>query len=254
MDGKKKKRKGSQKQLKKSYNDALKVAQTYDLDGDVEEAKNKYEIVLQICKQLGGNTEKIRKKINKLGEAITKRNIENTTKNFGTLENDEEENNEIQYINKKLYENLYPHQKIGVAWLWKLYMRCSGGILADDMGLGKTLQVIAFISALLHQRPKRRILIVAPASLLPHWKSEINRWDSTINVFTFRSKKGKKRNQGLARIIKTGGVVLTNYEKIWHSERSSNIDLFTCASDNACNELDWKVGKILQIYLAGRKR
>ena len=99
MDGKKKKRKGSQKQLKKSYNDALKVAQTYDLDGDVEEAKNKYEIVLQICKQLGGNTEKIRKKINKLGEAITKRNIENTTKNFGTLENDEEENNEIQYIN-----------------------------------------------------------------------------------------------------------------------------------------------------------
>jgi DNA excision repair protein ERCC-6-like len=246
MDGKKKKRKGSQKQLKKSYNDALKVAQTYDLDGDVEEAKNKYEIVLQICKQLGGNTEKIRKKINKLGEAITKRNIENTTKNFGTLENDEEENNEIQYINKKLYENLYPHQKIGVAWLWKLYMRCSGGILADDMGLGKTLQVIAFISALLHQRPKRRILIVAPASLLPHWKSEINRWDSTINVFTFRSKKGKKRNQGLARIIKTGGVVLTNYEKIWHSERSSNIDLFTCASDNACNELNWKVGKILQ--------
>ena len=133
-----------------------------------------------------------------------------------------------------------------MAWLWKLYMRCSGGILADDMGLGKTLQVIAFISALLHQRPKRRILIVAPASLLPHWKSEINRWDSTINVFTFRSKKGKKRNQGLARIIKTGGVVLTNYEKIWHSERSSNIDLFTCASDNACNELNWKVGKILQ--------
>ena len=114
MDGKKKKRKGSQKQLKKSYNDALKVAQTYDLDGDVEEAKNKYEIVLQICKQLGGNTEKIRKKINKLGEAITKRKRK-YDKKFWTLENDEEENNEIQYINKKLYENLYPHQKL--VWL-----------------------------------------------------------------------------------------------------------------------------------------
>lgn len=45
------------------------------------------------------------------------------------------------YLPRGLFEKLYPYQREGVAWLWKLKNNSPGGILADDMGLGKTLQV-----------------------------------------------------------------------------------------------------------------
>lgn len=32
---------------------------------------------------------------------------------------------------------LYPHQVVGVRWLWSLHCLGRGGILADDMGLGE---------------------------------------------------------------------------------------------------------------------
>ena len=52
----------------------------------------------------------------------------------------------------QLYQDLQPHQKQGLEWLWPLH--CSdmpGGIVADDMGLGKTLQVIILVHIDLHR-------------------------------------------------------------------------------------------------------
>jgi SNF2 family DNA or RNA helicase len=149
-------------------------------------------------------------------------------------------------ITKTLYDTLFEHQRKGVSWLWDLYRDCRGGVLADDMGLGKTIQVIAFISGLLRQRKKRRVLIVAPASLIPHWRNEIKRFDPTIAVGTFSTQSKKKRNAELRQVIKRGGVLVTNYEKIWHSARSSNADLFNCSTSEACEEMGWKQGKTLQ--------
>ena len=37
--------------------------------------------------------------------------------------------------------HLRDYQRQGTAFLFQLYARASGGILADDMGLGKTVQV-----------------------------------------------------------------------------------------------------------------
>lgn len=41
----------------------------------------------------------------------------------------------------KVYERMYPHQRVGVEWMWGLHQGNMGGILGDDMGLGKTFQV-----------------------------------------------------------------------------------------------------------------
>ncbi len=37
-------------------------------------------------------------------------------------------------IFRELAEKLYPHQKEGVLWMWRLHQQNKGGILADDMG------------------------------------------------------------------------------------------------------------------------
>eukprot|EP00198_Chlamydomonas_reinhardtii_P013591 XP_001702928.1 SWI/SNF chromatin remodeling complex component [Chlamydomonas reinhardtii] len=68
---------------------------------------------------------------------------------------------------------LYPHQVVGVRWLWSLYDMQRGGILGDDMGLGKTMQCAAFLAGLLGSGLARRALIIAPKTLLPHWAKEL---------------------------------------------------------------------------------
>ena len=44
------------------------------------------------------------------------------------------------------------------------------------MGLGKTAQVAAFLGALGRARLLRSVLIVAPATVLSHWNTGLNRW------------------------------------------------------------------------------
>src|SRR5206468_2291418 len=53
-----------------------------------------------------------------------------------------------------------------------------GACLADDMGLGKTIQVLSLLLVLKRQTNGKRqpSLLVAPASLLANWASEIERF------------------------------------------------------------------------------
>jgi hypothetical protein len=100
-------------------------------------------------------------------------------------------------------------------FLYSLFKRGRGGILADDMGLGKTLQTIAFISALLRKSKEDfrtrikgvdPVLIVAPASVwrshwsiahpsrqvLANWCKEGEKWGMR-HFFEYR---GKDRSEG----------------------------------------------------------
>lgn len=75
-----------------------------------------------------------------------------------------------------IFNKLYPYQKEGVSWFWKLFQEKKGGILGDDMGLGKTIQVISFLSGMFEAEHIATVLIVMPVSLLTNWKKEFERW------------------------------------------------------------------------------
>ena len=104
-------------------------------------------------------------------------------------------------VDRELRGTLRPYQKVGVRWLYLLSRLELGGCLADDMGLGKTIQVLSLLLALKGRKdaPRaasgagadargggtgpRRSLIVAPASLLANWTSEIERFAPALGAF-----------------------------------------------------------------------
>ncbi|XP_026802369.3 transcription termination factor 2 isoform X1 [Pangasianodon hypophthalmus] len=132
---------------------------------------------------------------------------------------------------KGMKVQLLPHQRRALAWLlWRETQKPCGGILADDMGLGKTLTMIALI---LSQKKKEEkdtqlegwisktdsslvasqgTLIICPASLVHHWKKEIERHvkSSRLSVYLYH---GPNRQRS-ASILAEHDVVITTYSLV----------------------------------------
>ncbi|XP_074003194.1 transcription termination factor 2 [Numenius arquata] len=125
---------------------------------------------------------------------------------------------------------LLQHQKQALAWLlWRESQRPCGGILADDMGLGKTLTMIALILAQKQPKTEKRkekleiwltkndstvipshsTLIVCPASLIHHWKKEIDRrvGYGKLRVYLYHGPNRDKH----AAVLSEYDVVVTTY-------------------------------------------
>ncbi len=83
-----------------------------------------------------------------------------------------------------LKATLRPYQQVGVRWLYLLATLGLGACLADDMGLGKTIQVLSLLLILKRRSagPTPPSLLIAPASLLANWASEIDRFAPGLQV------------------------------------------------------------------------
>jgi non-specific serine/threonine protein kinase len=84
-----------------------------------------------------------------------------------------------------LLTRLRPYQQVGVRWLHLLSTLGLGACLADDMGLGKTMQVLALLLVLRRhagEGGRRTSVLVAPASLLANWESEIARFAPSLRA------------------------------------------------------------------------
>lgn len=77
-----------------------------------------------------------------------------------------------------LQAELRDYQADGYKWMARLAEWGAGACLADDMGLGKTVQSIAL---LLNRAEQGASLIVAPASVVHNWQSELQRFAPTLN-------------------------------------------------------------------------
>ncbi|XP_028608856.1 transcription termination factor 2 [Grammomys surdaster] len=124
------------------------------------------------------------------------------------------------------------HQKQALAWLlWRESQKPQGGILADDMGLGKTLTMIALILTKKNQQKSKEkegslpvtwlskndssvftsngTLIVCPASLIHHWKNEVEKRvnSNKLRVYLYH---GPNRSRH-AKVLSTYDIVITTY-------------------------------------------
>lgn len=108
-------------------------------------------------------------------------------------------------IPKELNATLRPYQKNGYLWIARLNSWGAGALLADDMGLGKTIQTIAF---LLLKKDEGPSLVVAPASVAPNWKTEMEKFAPTLNVEILNFSADRLKT---IQDAKAGDVIVTTY-------------------------------------------
>ena len=110
-----------------------------------------------------------------------------------------------------LQAELRPYQHEGFTWLDFLFSHGLGGVLADDMGLGKTVQTLALIARAREQSPQAPpFLVVAPASVLPVWRREAERFTPGLQVRVLDRTAGS-RGSDLASVTVGADLVVTSY-------------------------------------------
>jgi non-specific serine/threonine protein kinase len=125
---------------------------------------------------------------------------------------------------------LRPYQQVGVRWLYLLAKLGLGACLADDMGLGKTIQVLALLLVLKRQGKADSSLapslLVAPASLLANWASEIERFAPGLKALIAHPSAlpaADLKNLAAER-LRDVDLVITSYGSLlripWMAERS----------------------------------
>lgn len=120
----------------------------------------------------------------------------------------------------KIASMLYPHQRDGLKWLWSLHTQGKGGILGDDMGLGKTMQMCGFLAGMFHSRLIKRILIVTPKTLIPHWIKELSVVGLSQKTREYFGTCTKTRHYELQYVLQDKGVLLTTYDIVRNNTKS----------------------------------
>ncbi|XP_037368155.1 DNA excision repair protein ERCC-6-like [Talpa occidentalis] len=197
-----------------SYLRYMKEAKEATKNGDLEEAFKLFNLAKDIFPN-----EKVMSRIQKIQEALEE-----------LAENGDDEFTDVcnsgLLLYRELHNQLFEHQKEGVAFLYSLYRDGrKGGILADDMGLGKTVQIIAFLSGMFDASLVNHVLLIMPTNLISTWVKEFGKWTPGMRVKTFHGSSKDERTRNLNRIQQRNGVIITTYQMLinnWQQLSSLN--------------------------------
>ena len=111
----------------------------------------------------------------------------------------------VSRVPKGLKAELRDYQAEGFRFMSRLTSWGGGACLADDMGLGKTVQALALILSRAKEGPS---IVVAPASVVLNWKSEMERFTPGLRPHVLGpAAAGDKKLSAL----KSGDVLLASY-------------------------------------------
>ncbi|WP_300692661.1 DEAD/DEAH box helicase [uncultured Bacteroides sp.] len=114
-----------------------------------------------------------------------------------------------------LQASLRNYQEDGFQWIVRLNSWGAGACLADDMGLGKTIQTIAF---LLYKANEGASLVIAPASVIPNWRNELQRFAPTLKISILNESTDRRTlidtEAGGSVILSTYGLLVTEEEAL----------------------------------------
>ena len=168
-------------------------------------------------------------KENPVVSAVKDKSFKSLVRNMKTIEDNDFE------VPESLDKVMREYQKRGFLWIKTLNYNGFGGILADDMGLGKTLQVIAFLLSEFLERQntvienvaemqeadgkkadgqtgklQRNTLIIAPASLVYNWSSEIQRFAPELTAKMVTGTAAERRQ--ILTEADSEDILLTSYD------------------------------------------
>ncbi|XP_008574826.1 PREDICTED: DNA excision repair protein ERCC-6-like [Galeopterus variegatus] len=192
----------------------VKEAKEAAKNGDLEEALKHFNLAKDIFPN-----EKVMSRIQKIQEALEE-----------LAEHGDDEFTDVcnsgLLLYRELHNQLFEHQKEGVAFLYGLYRNGrKGGILADDMGLGKTVQIIAFLSGMFDASLVSHVLLIMPTNLISTWVKEFVKWTPGMRVKTFHGPSKDERTRNLNRIQQRNGIIITTYQMLinnWQQLSSFN--------------------------------
>tara|TARA_B100000212_G_scaffold294253_1_gene236875 strand:+ start:10237 stop:12732 length:2496 start_codon:yes stop_codon:yes gene_type:complete len=117
---------------------------------------------------------------------------------------------------EKWLDSLRPYQREGVQWMHRLLENGCHCLLADEMGLGKTLQVIALVKERLSAGKKA--LIVCPASVVPVWISEFEKFAPELKAKRYKGKPVSEEGTGWDAIVTSFAFMRNRIDRLVEQE------------------------------------
>ena len=114
----------------------------------------------------------------------------------------------------------YQHQIEAVEFALRRLRDGGGAALLMEMGTGKTLTTIAIAGKLLLQQRIRRLLVVAPLSILGVWEDEFERFAAFDYNLAVLSGTGSRKADTIRHMNGAAlQVLVVNYESAWRLEK-----------------------------------
>ena len=159
-----------------------------------------------------------------------------TAKYFYSMLDLKQSGNTVDRIGTTLFNShikLTPHQIEAALFAFKspLYKGC---ILADEVGLGKTIEA-GIVLAQLWSEHKRKILIVAPASLMRQWASELFDKFNLPSIIIDRKQYNLLKKQGYVNpFVVKDNIIICSYQMCASSQEDVRLaDFNLCVIDEA---------------------
>lgn len=143
---------------------------------------------------------------------------------------------EDEQLSEETSDVLYAFQQRNAQLLLKKLNKYGLAMLADSVGLGKTITAGAVIKHYAHEKQKRRIYVIAPASLTQQWRDELagvyGLLPSDFEILSMQDTKAIQRARELDRYAEVDMFVIDEAHNLRNDASKRHQELLEWFSDN----------------------